>query len=154
MTGAPVHTQPAVSLKRAGIADAGLLVTLVREFCDIDGHAFDQERVRAALIPLLENDQHGLVWMMGDPPSGYAVVTWGYSIESGGRDALLDELYLRRRGEGLGALAIEQILTDLGQRGLKRIFLETEKPNEAVRRFYARHGFRQEDSVWMSRPLP
>lgn len=33
--------------------------------------------------------------MIGEPPLGYAIVTWGYSLESGGREALLDEIYLK-----------------------------------------------------------
>ena len=37
--------------------------------------------------------------------------------------------------------------------GATRMFLETERPNGAVRRFDARHGFDEEGSVWMQRPL-
>jgi ribosomal protein S18 acetylase RimI-like enzyme len=36
---------------------------------------------------------------------------------------------------------------------MTRIFLETEDHNEPVRRFYRRHGFRDEPSVWMSLDL-
>jgi GNAT superfamily N-acetyltransferase len=132
-------------------ADLKELVNLVREFCEADRHDFDESRVRSALIPLLESDRHGLVWLVGRPAEGYAVVTWGYSLESGGADALLDEIYLRERGSGHGSELLRHILRDLEARGLKRIFLETERHNEAVRRFYARHGFEEESSIWMSR---
>jgi hypothetical protein len=33
------------------------------------------------------------------------------------------------------------------------MFLETERPNTRVRDFYARHGFAEDDSIWMSREL-
>ena len=132
-------------------ADLKELVNLVREFCEADRHEFDEGRVRSALIPLLESDRHGLVWLAGRPAEGYAVVTWGYSLESGGADALLDEIYLRERGSGHGSELLRHILRDLEARGLKRIFLETERHNEAVRRFYARHGFEEESSIWMCR---
>jgi GNAT superfamily N-acetyltransferase len=132
-------------------ADLDELIDLVREFCEVDRHDFDDSRVRDALIPLLESDRQGLVWLVGRPAEGYAVVTWGYSLESGGADALLDEIYLRERGNGRGSDLLRHILQDLESRGLKRIFLETERHNEAVRRFYARHGFDEESSIWMSR---
>ena len=37
--------------------------------------------------------------------------------------------------------------------GATRIFLETEAPNDSVRRFYRRHGFVDEESVWLQRRL-
>ena len=73
----------------------------------------------------------------------------------GGRDALIDEIYVRDRGSGVGTSLLAAILDDLkGERALPRLTLETEKANEAARRFYARHGFVAEDSVWMSLDLP
>lgn len=137
-------------LRRADVADESLLLELIREFCELDRHPYDEARLRSALAPLLGGDDLGVIWIIGDG-RGYAVVTWGYSLESGGRDALLDEIYLRDRGRGVGAAAMREILADLDRRGLPRMFLETEAHNEQVRRFYARLGFREEDSIWMSR---
>ena len=94
---------------------------------------------------MLADDQGGL--------GGYAVVTWGWSLEAGGREALLDELYVRDRNQGAGALLLEAAAVGSSAAGAARLFLETEAANEAVRRFYARHGFAAEDSVWMQRPL-
>jgi RimJ/RimL family protein N-acetyltransferase len=140
---------PPTLLRRAGETDLALLSGLVREFYEIDRHDYQQERVLAALPPLLTSDRYGVIWLIGEPVLGYAVVTWSYSIESGGRDALLDEIYLRDRGQGIGTAALNAILADLQDRGLSRMFLETESHNRRVRRFYARSGFEQEDSVWM-----
>ena len=140
-------------ISRARLEDLDVLAALSAEFNEIDGHAHDDVRVRAALIPLLADDALGVVYLFGEPASGYAVVTWGYSIESGGRDALLDEIYLRSRGKGLGGVALGEVLDDLRHRGLTRMFLETERPNTKVRTFYTRHGFREDDSIWMSRDL-
>ena len=140
-------------IRRARLEDQELLTSLSAEFNEVDGHSHDDARVRAALTPLLRDDGLGIVYLFGEPPIGYAVVTWGYSIESGGRDALLDEIYVRTQGQGLGGAAFEEILDDLRQRGLTRMFLETERPNSKVRSFYTRHGFEQDDSIWMSRQL-
>jgi GNAT superfamily N-acetyltransferase len=140
-------------IRRGRVDDLDLLAKFSAEFNEVDGHDHDEARVRAALTPLLRNDELGIVYLFGEPPNGYAVVTWGYSIESGGRDALLDEIYLRPRGQGLGGAAFEEVLDDLRRRGIPRIFLETERPNTKVRTFYARHGFEEDDSIWMSRKL-
>jgi GNAT superfamily N-acetyltransferase len=139
------------AVHRAGTDDLDLLLPLVREYCLLDRHPYDGERVRRALVPLLADDTHGLVWLIGEPPQGYAVVTWSYSLESGGRDGLLDELYVRERGRGRGSAAVRAILDELSSLGIRRVFLETEDHNEAARRFYRRLGFREEPSTWMLR---
>lgn len=140
-------------IRRGRLGDLDLLATLAAEFNEVDGHDHDEGRVRAALTPLLRNDELGIVYLFGEPPIGYAIVTWGYSIESGGRDALLDEMYVRSRGQGLGGAAFEEVLDDLRRRGIPRIFLETERSNSRVRIFYTSHGFHEDDSIWMSREL-
>jgi GNAT superfamily N-acetyltransferase len=128
---------------------------LVREFCAVDGHDFDEQAVMAGLVPLLEDGVAGEVWVVEDEMGlgGYGVVTWGWSLESGGRDALLDELYVRDRGRGAGAALLEAIVAAARARGASRMFLETEEGNAAARRFYARAGFDVEGSVWMQRSL-
>ena len=140
-------------IARARPEDLGLLLELSAEFNEIDGHVHNDDRVRSGLIPLLRDDGLGVVYLLGEPPAGYAVVTWGYSIESGGRDALLDEIYVRAKGQGIGGAAFEEVLADLRTRGLSRMFLETERANTRVRSFYSRHGFVEDDSIWMSREL-
>jgi GNAT superfamily N-acetyltransferase len=143
-------------VRRADPADADALLALVAEFCAIDGHEFATARVHSALRPLLVDDGLGQVWVLADEGGGlggYAVVTWGWSLEAGGREALLDELYVRERNRGAGARLLEAAVVGSRGAGASRLFLETESANAAVRRFYARHGFAAEGSVWMQRPL-
>lgn len=127
------------------------MMTLSEEFCLIDGHPFDRERVTRALRPLLADDTMGEVWVVSDDGGlqGYAVITWGYSLESGGRDALLDEMYVREPGSGTGSVLLERVIARVREQGLTTMFLETEMENAAARRFYSRHGFSVDDSVWM-----
>lgn len=142
-------------IRRAVPDDLDRLIGLHSRFCAADGHDFDEERAREALTPLLDDDRRGLVWLAeGDEGEGYAVVTWGWSVESGGPDALLDEIYAEPAGRGIGAALLEEIVSELAARGsVSRIFLETEQGNEAARRLYRRHGFEVEPSVWMSREI-
>jgi GNAT superfamily N-acetyltransferase len=146
-------------IRRAEASDLELIVPLVAEFYGVDEHEFDDATVRRALVPLLDDDRLGMVWLIGPgdggavggaaDPAGYAVVTWSYALESGGRDALLDEIYVRDRSTGTGGQALEEILADCRRRGITKMFLETEAANERGRASYARHGFAVEDSIWM-----
>lgn len=138
-------------IRRARSADETALLELIGEFYEIDGHAFDGETVVAGLGPLLQSDQYGLVLVADDggPLDGYAAIVWSYSIESGGRDALLDEIYVRRRSRGIGRLLMEAVFAEVRSRGMRRVFLETEPANQRARDFYAGLGFEVEDSIWM-----
>ena len=138
--------------RRARAQDLPLLLTLVAEFCALDQHPFDSDRVAFSLSPLLDNDEHGVVYIV-EPDTGYLIVTWGYSLESGGREGLIDEIYLRRRGEGIGASVMTWLFEEMRRRGIVRMFLETESHNDRARHFYAQHDFEADDSIWMSRTL-
>jgi GNAT superfamily N-acetyltransferase len=150
---------------RARPGDLGVLVEMNAEYCAADGHLFDRETATAGFAPLLTDDRHGAVWLVhrveeGSPRDGsavvdgYAVVAWSWSVEIGGAEAVLDELYVRTRGRGTGSAAIEAILEQCRAHRMKRVFLETERANERARRLYARLGFTADDSIWMSRLLP
>jgi len=142
--------------RRATPADIVVLLTLVEEFCAADRHDFDAARVTRALVPLLADDAVGQVWLLesAGQAHGYAIVTWTWSLESGGRDCILDEIYVRQPGHGHGSRLLEHALAEAEARGALAVFLESESHNDRARSFYARHGFGVEDSVWMSQPLP
>jgi GNAT superfamily N-acetyltransferase len=139
----------ATAIRRAVPDDLDTLIELHRQFCELDRHPFTERRVRDGFIPLLEGDEHGVVWII-DEPAAYAILTWGWSIEAGGFEAVLDEIYASQRNAGLGAALIGHLVADARSRGIGRIFLETEAHNERGRRLYARHGFVEDDSIWMS----
>lgn len=140
-----------VSIRRAEPRDRDVVIELVAEYCLADQHVFDAAATERALGPLLADDRHGMLWTIHtDRLEGYACVTWGYSLEAGGPEALFDELFVRSRGRGIGTRAMQLVLDDVRSRGFTRIYLETEGHNERGRRLYERLGFVAEDSVWMS----
>jgi GNAT superfamily N-acetyltransferase len=136
-------------IRRAGPGDLDRLVDLHREFCAVDPHPFDVARATAAFAPLLDDDRHGVVWIV-DSPSAYAVLTWGWSIEAGGAEAVLDEIFVSERDSGVGSSLIQHVLSDGRRRGLARVLLETETANHRVRTFYERNGFHVDASIWMT----
>ena len=102
---------------------------------------------------LLDDDTYGQVWLLGEHPIGYAIITWSWSLESGGKDCILDEIYVAQQGNGLGAHLLTEVITHARSAGAAAIFLETESANDRARRFYQRHGFEIENSTWLSRIL-
>ena len=145
-----------MAIRRAGPADVEPLLGLIREFYVVDRHDYDEQHVRTALMPLLADDTLGQVWVLDVDATlaGYAIVTWSWSLESGGRDCILDEIYVRDGGQGRGGALIEHAIGEAERFGARAVFLETEAHNTRVRGFYARHGLVVEDSVWMSADLP
>lgn len=146
-------------IRRAAVEDLDDLMTLVRECAEVDRHAFDRDRVLAALGPLLADDTVGQVWLVDDPerpaePGGYAVVTWGWSLRSGGRECLLDELYVRARGNNLATKVLAEVVEQATVGGAGVVFVETEAHDRHAREFYGQRGFDLEDALWMSLRLP
>lgn len=144
-----------IVVRPTGPADLDVLVELAAEYCAADGHGFDEPTVRAGFEPLLHDDRYGIVRLatVDGVVDGYGVVTWGWSIEIGGLDVVLDEIYTRTKGHGVGTALLRSLEVECRARGVKRIFLETELANEAARRLYAREGFAADTSIWMSKEL-
>lgn len=142
-------------IRRSTRDDLDALVELGAEYCDADGHVFDEVTVRDGFAGVVADDRYGLV-LVADVDGtvvGYAVVSWGWSIEIGGIDVVLDEIYVRPKGSGIGGALLAAVEATCRDAGAKRVFLETEPHNERARRWYASVGFTPQPSVWMSKEL-
>jgi diamine N-acetyltransferase len=97
-----MNSEPA--FRMAVESDAELLLEFMQAYYAFDGHAFDRGKARVALLPLLRDANFGRAWLIldYDAPVGYAVLCFGYSLEWLGRDAFVDEFYLREEYRGRG----------------------------------------------------
>jgi ribosomal protein S18 acetylase RimI-like enzyme len=135
-------------IRRARPGDGPALVELQREFYREDGIAHAPINARA-LHRLLRSPQAGVAWVIESgagrarSPIGYIVLTIGYSLERGGRDSFIDELYVRpeQRGRGLGAHAIGTAEAAARRLGVRAVHLEVDTGNDRARRLYERSGF-------------
>lgn len=134
------------ALHLAGPADMDRLLPLIAAFQDSEGIEQDDDTRRAAVSPLLEGSPLGAVYIIGPvrAPIGYIVVTFGWSLEFGGMDGFVDELFIRPavRGRGIATEVLTQLPKALAEAGLKALHLEVDHDNETARRLYARCGFR------------
>ena len=100
---------------------------------------------RHTLARLIGDPDLGSIWLIrrGRRTLGYVAVCLGYSIEFGGRDAFLDELYLvdGERGRGVGRWAIDRVSELLAGQDVRAVHLEVAKDNAPALRLYGRAGF-------------
>lgn len=146
------------ALHLAGPGDLDRLSGLVERFHDEQGITQDDDVRRAALAPLLEGSPYGAAYLIGPAraPAGYVIVTFGWSVEFGGMDAMIDEIYLRPavRGRGMASEALTALPRALAEAGIKALHLEVDRKDERVIRLYRRAGFASRDRyMLMSRRL-
>jgi ribosomal protein S18 acetylase RimI-like enzyme len=144
-------------IRQAVPDDLEALLSLLTGFSEEAGTNFGREHLLAGLEPLLSNQDLGLVFVaeLDIVLVGYAVIGWGWGIESGGKEALIDEVFVLKnhRNQGIGAKMLSEVMTQLGRHNTKAVFLETEAQNPNSRKLYQHLGFETEDSVWMRKAL-
>lgn len=139
-----------VQLVPAGLADLPELEPLVRAYHAFEGVLCPDGDLRAAVEPLLQNPQLGRIWLIQDAGQtvGYAAICVGYSIEFGGLDAFIDELYLieSARGRGLGKAVLLQLKSQAAAMGVRALHLEVSRSNARARQLYEGAGFEARES--------
>lgn len=104
----------------------------------------DNER-ESAIRPLLGENENGRIWMIDvdENDVGYIVVGFGYSIEFGGRDGFIDELFLREtaRGQGIGRQVLKLVIDKASKLGVGALHLEVAHSNKRAQHLYQELGF-------------
>ncbi|MCK6615189.1 MAG: GNAT family N-acetyltransferase [Ignavibacteriaceae bacterium] len=121
------------------------LLQMMEEFYKIDGYPFDTALTGKNFRDFLEKEHLGRGWLImeGTTVIGYLLLCFGFSFEFGGRNAFLDELYIIEefRGRGAGSLAVDFILKEAPNHGVKALHLEVELTNHRAFSLYKRKGF-------------
>ncbi len=133
-------------LRRATSEDVPTILPMMRDFNRFEGIAIEDDSLLPALEILLADASIGGVWLIEreEEVAGYAVITFGFDLEWGGRDAWLTELWIttEARGDGLGRaalMAVEKEATELGARALH---LMVRHENTRARELYRSAGFK------------
>ena len=144
------------SITYASRSDRETVFGFMREFYAGERLQFTAE-VMGGVDQILDDDGLGVICLIRSETetAGYFVVTWGYSLERGGRTALLDELFIlpRARGQGLGKAAIESAAELARAAGCRALHLEVDQKNEAGQRLYRAAGFIRLDRQYLVRSL-
>ena len=138
-------------------ADLDSLLPLVRAYYEFDHLSFDERVARTALENFVGDPTFGRVWFICADIDviGYLVLTLGYSIEYGGRDAFIDEVYLRAayRGQGIGRQAMAFAETQCRALGVRALHLEVERDNTTAHALYRKVGFVDHDRYLMTKRI-
>ncbi|MBM2291003.1 GNAT family N-acetyltransferase [Sulfitobacter pseudonitzschiae] len=125
------------------------LLALVERFHTEEGIDSTPESRSAGVAPLLNGIPHGAAYLIGPPraPIGYIIVCFGWSVEFGGMEGFVDELYIRPgvRGRGVATEVLMALPRALGAAGLKALHLEVSDGNETAQRLYKRAAFQMRD---------
>lgn len=134
--------------------DLAKLMPMVADFHKTLGLNTDDAHRETALVPLLEGSPHGAVWLIGPTmaPVGYVAVSFGWSIEFGGMDGMIDEFYIRQtiRGRGMGTEALTALQKTLSAAGLTALSLEASEHENTAANLYKRCGFQPRDHRLMT----
>ena len=103
--------EPAIRLAKSEDIDG--LLRCARAFHAEDGHPLPKAG-EVALVALVDaNSPYGRVLVLDadGEVAGYAVLCFGYSVEFGGRDAFVDDLYVAAplRAKGFGRQMMERL---------------------------------------------
>ncbi len=84
---------------------------------------------------------------------GYLVLTFGYSLEFHGRDAFIDELFIRasHRGRGWGTRAMEQAESTAKALNIRAVHLEVGHGNTRAQEFYSKMGYNDHERYLMTK---
>lgn len=146
-----------ISFKPVELSDIDTLLIFIQEYYDYDRHPFEAAQTRAALDNLIRHPDWGQVWFIcrNTEPVGYTVLTLGYSLEYLGRDAFVDEIYIREsdRGQGIGRATFEFLEEVCRSLGVNALHLEVEQHNANAQQVYRKLGFTNHERYLMTRWL-
>lgn len=154
------HAAVSIAIRSAQPADLEPLLVMVRAFWLTEKLPYREDWVRPALSSLLLHPEYGRVIVAEDGAGpatlvAYLVLAFGFSLEHGGRDALVDELYVEpaRRGGGHGGRLLAAAEELCRAQGIRRVHLEVDNTNPRAAQLYARVGFASNDRRLLTKPL-
>jgi ribosomal protein S18 acetylase RimI-like enzyme len=129
-----------ITVRNATPVDIPILVELMREFYAESHYNLDEERAAASFSNLLSDDSLGTAWIVfwDSQPAGHIVLTVRFSMEYGGVDAFIDDLFIRQsfRRRGLSKAALDALLVECKRRGVLALHVEVGYDNVAAQSLY------------------
>lgn len=144
--------------RAATLSDIDVLLPLMRCLQEDDPWSvpFHEEKVRETLRELIANPSAGRAFLIcaGELCVGYLVLSFDFSLEFGGKNAWIDELFVQRefRNKGIGSKTVEFAGRTARECGAKVLHLEVNRGNQAID-LYRRCGFEDHDRYLLSKWL-
>lgn len=146
-----------VNLIQACENDIPLILEFMKDFYTIDHYPFKPERIRPNLHKLISDNSIGRLWLVeySEQKVGYLALTFGFSFEYGGRDAFIDEFFIKEgfRGKGIGKLVLKLLEPLALEAGVQTLHLEVEPHNSAGNQLYLNAGFKGNDRILLNKAI-
>ena len=149
MTTTPTTPAPAVTVRRAGPADAATVDTLVREIAEHEDSLADVRVTAAGWTRLLDRDDVVVLLVERDgSPLGYVSAVRRLHLWTGGDVLAVDDVFVRpgERSRGLGRRLLTAMAAHADPDGLL-VTWGVEPENGRAQAFYAGLGARLRDKV-------
>lgn len=133
------------------------VLEMMAAFNKMEGYAFDPICREKIVLEFTSNIALGRLYMIKDQQQiiGYLVLAFGFSFEYKGRDAFIDEFYIKPafRNKGIGGLTLDFIASESKKLGVQAIYLEVEPHNIHADKLYLNKGYRSNDRKLMTKKL-
>ncbi|MFA7445962.1 MAG: GNAT family N-acetyltransferase [Flavobacteriaceae bacterium] len=133
------------------------VLEMMTEFNAIDDYPFEKDKTEKNLSYFITNSSLGRAWTINadEVIAGYLILTFGFSFEHNGRDAFIDELFLKTkfRQMGIGKKTMDFIETEAVRLGVNVVHLEVEPHNTDGTKLYREKGYKDNGRVLLSKKI-
>ena len=124
---------------------------MMSDFYKMRGSRFIETEQSRLFDEFIQNENLGKFWTITRSGKiiGYAILTFGYSFEYGGRDASVNELYLKEefRERGFESLILESVEFFARKHDVNAIHLEAGEENKR----YLKAGFSHNNKSFLTK---
>jgi GNAT superfamily N-acetyltransferase len=135
--------------------DIDLILDMMSEFYKHEQIKYNKEILRPVIIDMIQNPSLGKIWLINADSEviGYFTLTFIFSMEYGGRNALLDEIFIKDsfRRKGIGKQTLKFIEQQCKLNDIHAIHLQVNNFNPSAKNLYEFFGFEVVDRIFMKK---
>lgn len=137
--------------------DKSDILEMMTSFNKIDGYDFDLSIGEKNLSDFTSNEMLGRLYLIRYKENnvGYLVLSFGFSFEYKGRDAFIDEFYIKQeyRNQGIGKLTMDFVESESIKLNINAVHLEVEPHNSNANRLYLNQGYKSNDRTLLTKKI-
>ena len=146
-----------IEILKCGIEYKSEIHSLIIEFYGLTTDTPRAKELSSTLSELLTHPKYGAVFLIKQASEfvGYAALCFGFSLEYGGRDAFIDELFIRKdfRNKKIGSEFLDYIFKYARTTGIKALHIEVKEKHTEALNLYEREGFIAHGGKFLSKAL-
>lgn len=146
-----------LSFRTSKESDIPVILEMMQGFYALDDYPFNAVAAKENLIEFIRNADLGRLFLLINSESiiGYITLTFGYSFVYGGRDAFIDEFFIKEayRNQGVGKSTMGFIREASQGLGVKALHLEVENHNEYASKLYLNEDFKANNRTLLTKRI-